>query len=383
MPDTVRLPMRDNSAGRALLLTTLALLALGVVMVHSAVASVAEPGAWYVRRDVRHTMFAAVAATILLLGWRINYRRFADDDRFPVFVAVLLGATMILAVLVFVPGVGREVGGKYRWIRFGPERYSIGFQPSELLKPAMVVFLCAWLSRRSCDVRSLRGTLLPALGVIGACVGLVVTQDFGTAVMLAMSGAVVLMLAGAPWRYLAAMTASAAGAGWALVAYSPYRWARVAAMLDPWSQTNPGAYQPRQSLLAILTGGVFGKGLGNGMLKRGYLPEAATDFIFSTYCEEWGLAGAMLLMGLIAMWIWHARRAAVGTQDRFGRLLCGSLGFLIAFQAVLHVAVDLVAAPPTGIGLPFISAGGTSLLTMTAAAAMIVSVTAHRHAERR
>ena len=371
---TGRVAMRHNTTGQGLILTTLALLALGVVMVHSAVASVAEPGAWYVRLDVRHTMFAALAAIVVAAAWRVDYRRLSGRRGVPVVAGCLLAGSLVFGLLVFVPGVGHAVGGYYRWIRIGPPKYSIGFQPSELIKLMLVVFLAAWLSHEGGKVRSFRRTFLPACAVIGLCVGLVVTQDFGTAVVMCLAAGVTLLLAGVPWYYLAGLVPAAAGGFYAFVVRSPHRWARITAMLDPSSLTNPSAYQPRQSLLAIVTGGWFGKGPGRGMIKLGFLPEDSTDFIFSVFCEEWGFVGAMLLMGLVVMWIWFARRAAVRSGDRFGRLLAGSMGFLIAVQAVLHIAVDVVAAPPTGMGLPFVSAGGTALVMMAGATALIVSV---------
>jgi len=130
-----------------------------------------------------------------------------------------------------------------------------------------------------------------------------------------------------------------------------------------------------------MTGGYYGRGLGQGMLKRGYLPEGTTDFIFSVFCEEWGLLGAMLLVSLLLLWIWHARKAAIKAEEPFGRMIAGTLGFMIALQALLHIAVDLVAVPPKGLGCPFISAGGTRLVTMSLATALILSVTAHRRAD--
>ncbi|GAF72086.1 unnamed protein product, partial [marine sediment metagenome] len=190
---------------------------------------------------------------------------------------------------------------------------------------------------------------------------------------------VTMLLAGVPWYYLATLIPPAAGAFYVLVMRSPYRWRRILAMLDPWSSANPSAYQPRQALLAITTGGWWGKGLGGGMQKLGYLPEDSTDFIFSVYCEEFGFLGAVLLVGLFLLWMWQARRAIVTAGDELGRVLVGALGFLVAVQAVLHVAVATGAAPPTGATLPFISAGGTSLVVLAAAVAAMVSVTAHRH----
>ncbi len=393
--DMIRLPLRDNPTGMGMMLSVLAMLALGVVMVHSAVASVIQPGPWYSRLDVRHTVFAILAMGVLCCGWLFDYRRLAGRDLpvrsgakrsatgrmtsgFPVVAAVLLAVAAIFCVLVFVPGIGHKINGKFRWIRFGPRQYSIGFQPSEILKLSLMVFLAAFLARRGGQVRSFRKTLLPVLLVSAVCIALVVTQDFGTAAVMGLSVLALLMLAGVRWYYLFTLIVAGAGAGYLFVTHSAYRMARIAAMLDPWATGNPSAYQPRQSLLSILTGGYTGQGVGHGMLKRGFLPEAPTDFIFATYCEEWGLAGAMLLMGLILLWLWHARRATSHAPNEFGYLLCGSLGFLIGLQAVLHIAVTLVAAPPTGMGLPFISAGGTSLVTMAAAAALMISVTARR-----
>ncbi len=386
--DIIRLPLKDNPIGKGLLLTTLALLSLGVVMVHSASASVARQGPWYARLDVRQTLFAVAAVMVLAFGWLIDYRRLGggygvragtdEKTRFPVFPAVLLGVALICGLLVFHPAIGYAVGGRCRWIRVGPPKYQIGFQPSELIKLLLVIFLAAWLARRGERIRSFRRTFLPGIGLLCVCLAVVVTQDFGTAVLIAISAMAVMLLAGVPLVYLAGLAAAGAGAGWLFVVQSPQRLARITAMLDPWSQTNPSAYQPRQSLLSILSGGYFGKGLGRGMIKRGFLPEGSTDFIFSTFCEEWGLVGAILLMALLLMWMWMARRATAGASDRFGLILCGSLGFLIAIQAVFHLAVDLVAAPPTGMGMPFISAGGTSLLAAVVATAMMVSVTAHR-----
>ena len=386
---TGRVAMGANPTGQALMLGSLGLLGLGVVMVHSATASVVSSGNWYARVDVRHTIFALAAALVLCAGWVVDYRwllgkrRFGriglgEPDRFPVIPACLLAAALVCGVLVFVSGVGYAAGGRARWIRFGPARYAIGFQPSELIKLSLVIFLAAWLSRPGTDRRSFHKTFLPAVALIGVCAVLVVTQDFGTAVLICISAAAVLMLAGVRWCHLASLGAAGLGAGSLFVLLSPFRMARIMALLDPWSTTNPSAYQPRQSLLSILTGGYLGKGLGSGMIKRGFLPEGATDFIFATFAEECGLAGAMLLLGVVLIWIWQARKAASGAEDQFGRLLCGSLGFMIAFQILLHVAVDVVVAPPTGIGLPFVSAGGTGLLTSAAAAALIISVTARR-----
>jgi len=374
---TKRIPLGENSPGRGLVLTSLGLLCLGVVMVHSAVASVASPGAWFARVDVRHTVFAALALLVLVAIWRVDYHRLGGERPATVPAAILLLA-LVCGLLVFVPGLGKAVGGYHRWIRLGPAKYAIGFQPSELIKIALVVFLAAWLSRKGRDIRSFRRTFLPAVAVTGLCLGLVITQDFGTAAIIGVAAAATMLLAGVPWFYLLTLLGPAAGGFYLLVVCDPRRWGRITAMFDVWSPGNPTAYQPRQSLLAVLSGGWFGKGLGGGMQKLGFLPEDSTDFIFSVFCEEWGFIGAVLLLGLVVMWLWQVRRIVASAGDPLGRLLAGSLGFLIGLQAVLHIAVDLGAAPPTGIGLPFVSAGGTALVMTAEAAGMIVSVSAHR-----
>jgi len=363
------------------MLATVALLAVGVVMVHSAVASVANPGAWYARTDVRHTIFAGLAVLVLAAVWRLDYRVLAAGRGGPILAAVLLLIALVCGGLVLIPGIGHEVGGYRRWIRIGPPKYSLGFQPSELIKLTLVIFLAAWLTRRKIDPARPWKTIVPALLLVGGCVALVITQDLGTGLVIGVSALVAMLLSGVPWYYLAPLIPAGGWGFWQFVLQDPVRRARIDAWLNPWSTTNPSAYQPRQSLMSILSGGWFGRGLGRGMNKLGFLPEDSTDFIFATFCEEWGFAGAMLLMGVVVMWMWHARRAAVRAHDRFGQALAGSLGFVIAVQMVLHVAVDLVAAPPTGMSLPFVSAGGTALVIMAAAAALMISVTARKRAE--
>ncbi|MBS3734973.1 MAG: FtsW/RodA/SpoVE family cell cycle protein [Phycisphaerae bacterium] len=375
MPRTPdKLPLRHNASGQALMLATLSLLALGVVLVHSAGVSVDEPGAWYARREVRHTLFAVVAAVVLLLAWRFDYRWLARGRHMPVLAAAGLLLAIGCGVLVFTP-LGKSINGHRRWLQFGPPQYGIGFQPSEVIKLALIVFLAAWFGRSDTARRSGRAFGVGLLAV-AAAVAPVVTEDFGTAAVIVLAAGVTMLLSGVPITYLLGLVVAGAAGFYALVYRVPYRWNRVLAMVDPWSSTHASSYQPRQSLTGIVSGGWTGKGPGAGMQKL-FLPERSTDFIFSVFCEEWGFVGAMLLFGLVALWIVVARRAAVRSPDRFGRVLAGSLGFVIAAQAVLHVAVDLVVAPPTGMAFPFISAGGTALAIMAAAVGLMVSVTAH------
>ncbi len=379
-----RRALKDDPAGKAMLLATLAMLALGVVCIHSAVASVNRPGAWYARVDVRHTIFAGLALVVLAIGWRFDYRLLARGRRWPVAAGVMLIVALLTGVAVFLPGVGRAVGGYYRWIRIGPEQFSIGFQPSELIKLTLLVFLAAWLSRKSPEqIGSFIRTFLPAAGLILLAVGLVVTQDFGTAVLIGVSAVATLVLAGVRWRHLALLSFPAAAGFWLLVVQNPRRWARIIAMIYPRAVDNASTYQPQQALMAILSGGWFGAGPGRGIQKLGFLPEDSTDFVFAAYCEEWGFLGALVLLGLIVVWIYCARKAALQAAEGFGTLLAGSLAFLVGLQALLHIAVNVLLAPPTGVSLPFVSAGGTALILMTAATALIVSVSTRGNVDMR
>jgi len=380
-PQPERLPLTRNATGTSILTLTLALLALGVVMVPSAVAGLREVDAhWWSRVSYRHIVFAVAAAAVLLTFWRFDYRRLASRSfRLPLAGAVPVPALTLLliavglGVAVLVPGVGHKVGDYARWLRVNLGGAEVSIQPSEFVKIALVVFLAAWLTHPGTKPRS-GWTFLAAGLVTGACVGVIATQDFGTAAVVGVSAAVTMVLAGVPWFYLGAFIPPAAAAFWLLVVNVPYRMSRLDAMMDPW-----GTYHTKQALLAIISGGWWGKGLGYGTLKQGFLPERSTDYIFSTLCEELGWFGGGLLLLLLAVWAFQVRRAALRAPDRFGLALAGGLGFVIAAQSLFHIAVNLAAyVPPKGIGLPFVSAGGTSMIIMAASVAMIVSVTSWR-----
>ncbi len=358
--------------GQTMLLTTLALLAIGVVAVYSSSMSLGKTEQWYARREVRHIFYAAAAMLVLFTCWRIDYRRFGAGKSLPILAAILLAVALVLAALVLVPGIGQLVRGSRRWIRIGPPSYGLQFQPSEFVKFALVLFLAAWLATRQEKIRSFTATFIPAMCIISLSIALVITQDFGTAVVIGITACIVMLLAGVPVLYLLALIPPAAGAFYFLVMENANRWARITAMFNP-----DDVYQTKQSLLAIQLGGWFGKGLGCGMQRLGFLPDDSTDFIFAAFCEEWGLVGAGLLMGLFVVWIYVAWRTAARSTNMFGRLLAGGFGVLIALQAVMHIAVAMVVAPPTGMSLPFISAGGTALIIMAAATTMIVSVSSH------
>ncbi|NQU75517.1 MAG: FtsW/RodA/SpoVE family cell cycle protein [Planctomycetes bacterium] len=372
------LPLRANGPGKALMLTGLSLLALGVVMVYSASASVVSGGNWMGFRHLLHALLAAVALATL---WRMDYRILARGRGAGTLATVMLAVSLLLAAATMVPGVGTEINGARRWLRLGSGPVGISFQPSELVKLTMVIFLACWLGRTKTagpgrNIRSFTRTFLPAAGLLAVCLGVVVTEDFGSAVVMAAVAVAFLALAGVPWLYLLTLPPPAAVGFFLLVVQVPMRWQRIIAFIHPWQQTR-WTYQPQQALIAVGSGGFWGKGLGNGMLKLGFLPEDSTDYIFAVICEELGFIGAAFVLALIGLVLYQSWRIAVRSGDGVGRLLAGGLGVMIVLQALTHVAVNVGSAPPTGMSLPLVSAGGTALLLTAAEVAIIVSVSAH------
>jgi len=339
----------------------------------SAMASLKTPTMeWYQRVDGKQIIFAGASVLLLFFAWRFNYRWLAAGERVPTLALILLIISLVACGLVFVPGLGHSVGGKYRWVKITP---NFQFQPSELLKFASIIFISALLTRPGAKPKNFFTVLLCGIITI-LCVGAVIKEDFGTGVLIGVSCAIAMFLAGVPWYYFFVAIPLAGYGGYKLMLSEPYRIARWNAFLNPWDMTNPAAYHPQQSLFAILGGGYTGVGLGNGIRKMGFLPEDSTDFIFAIFSEECGLFGAILLLALLLVLLMMAYKTASRAGDNFGRVLSASLGSLIALQATLHIAVNLALLPPTGIALPFISAGGTGLLIMSMGVSLIISVSA-------
>jgi len=372
-PDISPAALRDNAAGSGLLGVGMGLLAVGVMMVYSASASVTAQTEWIHRQEIRHLLFAVAALAVMGLLWRMDYRRWARGGAV-MPAGILLAAAVVLTAGVMVPGLGVRINGARRWYRLGLGRAALSFQPSELLKLALVVFLACWLGREGRNNRSFKRTFVPAAGLLAVCAGVVATEDFGTAALIGLVTVVVLFLARVPWWHILTLIPPAAAGFYLLVVRVPSRWARIVAFIHPWRQT-PATYQGRQALIAIGSGGLWGKGLGNGTLKLGFLPEDCSDFVFAVICEELGFFGAAMVLALLGLFLVLAWRVAV-RSDGVGRLLAGGLGAMIGLQSLLHVSVNVGSAPPTGVGLPLVSAGGTGLVATAAAVAMIISVSA-------
>jgi cell division protein FtsW len=279
---------------------------------------------------------------------------------------------LIALVLVLVPHVGKLAGGASRWLGYGPFQ----FEPSEFAKLALVLYLAWALARDRTDrIKSLVRGVFPLAFVTGLMAMLVVKQpDFGTASLLAFTAGVMLFVGGARKRHLLAIAAVVTPPAWLLVRHDPYKWARVTAFVDPWKDPQDKGFHIVQSLMALGSGGWFGVGLGFSHQKFFWLPEAHTDFIAAIIGEETGFFGIAIVVTLFIVFAYRAIRIALRAEDRFGFYLAVGCTATIVIQAFVNLGVVSSSWPVTGVPLPFISFGGTSLVTSLIAVALIVNV---------
>ena len=361
----------DSSKGLPLAIMGIsaALMIIGVVMIASASASLDRPllsaGLWH-SVFARQLMFAAMGFVTMVAFSRIGPQRFAWRSGWwqpTIFLLLITGACL---VAVLVPGIGLERNGARRWLPLGPPDSGINFQPSELAKLGLVVFLAAFLAQRGPRVRSALGTLLPAVLVIGLIGGLVGREDFGTAALLGLVSGAMLLAAGCRiWHLVVTALPALAGAAY-LVCFEPYRLERVTSFFDIWKDPQGSGYHPIQSLATIASGGWFGRGLGAGVQKYGYLPASQTDFIFSVICEETGAVGGLAVILLFIVLILLGLRVMRRAGDAQTRLVALGVTALVGLQAAINIAVVTVVAPTKGIALPFVSAGGSGIIFLGA-----------------
>lgn len=354
-----------------LLLCVLGLIFLGVIMVQSASMNITGEVGWHwTERAARHVAFAMMAILTFLIVGQLDYAWIVRRCALRSPATWLLGVAIVACILVLIPGVGRVVNGARRWLWI--------FQPSELGKWAIVVFMAWWLVRRPVNIQRFSGYLLTLVPVGCICL-LIVIQDFGTAALI--GGCILAMcLAGQVklW-HLGVMFPPVAVLGGLFVWLEPYRVQRVLAFMDPFASPRREGYHMVQSLLSFSSGGIFGRGLGRGVQKLGYLPEDTTDFIFAVICEELGIFGALLTVALylgILFVVWQVIRQK---KDPFGQLLAFGIGAMIGLQALINIAVATVSVPPKGLSLPLVSAGGTGLVITCAALGLLYSVCRTEH----
>jgi cell division protein FtsW len=362
--------MRRKEAPDFLLMASiLGLLAIGIVMVYSSSAILAEyqfgDSFYYVKRQL---LFAVLGIVSMYTLMNIDYwvwRRWAGW---------LLLSCYLLLIIVLLPGVGLVRGGAQSWLGVG----SFSIQPAEFVKLAIILFLAKMMADRPERIPSFWQGMFPALLLSGLAFALIMMQpDLGTGAVLMATTVVMLYAAGSRMLHLGGLAVMGLAAFAALIAAAPYRMQRIVAFLDPWQDPQGAGYQLLQSLYAIGPGGLMGLGLGKSIQKFGYLPEPQTDFIFSILAEELGFLGGSLVLVLFAVLAWRGIRVAMYAPDFYGSLVAIGIISMIMIQVVINIGVVTGLLPVTGITLPFLSYGGSSLTIVLTAVGLLLNISRH------
>jgi cell division protein FtsW len=363
---------RKVSPDYLLFLVVLLLLGLGIAMVYSASAILAMERFGDAYLFLKKQAFWALLGLAVMWGaMSLDYRRWRR------VVGPLLGLAFVLLVLVLVPPFGQEINGTRRWLRWG----AMSFQPTELAKLALVLYLADFLARRQAVIGDFIRGFLPPLLVTGAMAALVLHQpDLGSSVALAAVVLCMLFMAGARLSHMALVGASAVPLIVFAVTGASYRLRRVFAFLDPWADPRGAGFQIIQSYLALGGGGPLGRGLGESKQKLFYLPEPHTDFIFAIVGEELGFVGAALMVSLFGLLTWRGMRIGLRVADPFGALVALGVTAMLATQALVNLGVVVGLLPTKGLPLPFVSFGGSSLLVAMAGIGLLLNVSQHADA---
>ena len=356
------------SSDRILLGTTLALVFLGLLMVYSSSAAVAAD------RDgsasaifLRQLAWAVLGLGALWLFMRVDYHVLRHPA--VLFPGISLTLTFLVAVLLAAPHQQT-----HRWFRWGP----FSFQPSELAKLVLVIFLAYWLEKRSGQMNDFFRTLLPALVLVGVAAGLILREpDLGTPLAIGLVASTLFFLAGLRMQYFLYFALSSLPALYLLIFRVSYRRSRILAFLDPYADPLGAGFQTIQSLIAVGTGGVTGLGLMNGKQKLFFLPAPYTDFIFAVTAEELGLWGAGLVVALFGVYLWRGWRASQHAPDDFGRYLAVGLTLTVLYQALINISVVLGMVPAKGFPLPFLSYGGSSMFFSLLETGILLNISQH------
>ena len=354
------------SVDRWLFTVTMLLVFVGLVMVFSASAVMARErfGSPYAFLS-KQLIWAVAGLVAMVIAMGVDYRRY----KHPALVFSLMGFTTLLLISVFFLDRSHNT---HRWIHAG----GFSFQPSELAKPVLILFLAYFLESRTKTIDDVRNTLLPAAVPVLVFLGLIVFQpDLGTAIACAGIAACILYVAGMRTRYFAYSFAASLVPLYFLIFQVSFRRARILAFLNPYADSQKTGFHIIQSLIAVGTGGVTGTGLMEGKQKLFYLPEPHTDFIFAVTAEELGLVGAMFVVALFAIFLWRGMRASWRTEDVFGRYLAVGITCMVVLQAFINISVVLGLLPTKGIPLPLVSYGGSSLFVTLACVGVLLNIT--------
>ena len=363
---------RKLTSDKWLFLAALALICASVVMVYS--ASALMPFERYQQPYfflIKQIMWAALGVAVLSIVMRVDYRTHRNDRL--VWSLLAVAAILLIAVLF-----SRPVNGARRWFAVS----SFGIQPSELAKLAAVFFTALILERRRHRINELGYAIVPIAVIVGALTGLILLEpDFGTAVSLLAVVGVMVFAAGFSYRYLLSGLLLALPALYVILISADYRRRRLLAFLDPWADPQGDGFHIIQSIIAVGTGGVLGKGLMNGVQKLFYLPEPHTDFIFAVISEEMGLLGASVVLLCFCVIAWRGLRTALRAPDGFGAFLALGITMMLVLQAFVNISVVLGLLPTKGIPLPLVSSGGSSLLINLLGVGVLLNISQHAAAE--
>jgi len=355
-----------SKADRWIVGATVVLVGLGIVMIYSASAIRAQERfgdpTFFLKKQV---LWAALG--LLAMVWAVTW----DLKRFQRVTPILFLLSLLLLLLVLVPGVGVKINGARRWLRF----FGLSFQPAELAKLAVVLFLASYFARRQDRLDSFLDGFLPPLLMTGLMAALIIAQpNFGTAVILLLTAAVLFFVGHARVSHLLGTAALSLPGLLLMMWMSDHGRARLLALWNPSQVSARATYQLDQSFYALGPGGWLGLGLGNSMQKLFFLPEPHNDFIFAILGEELGFVGAVIVVAVFTVFLWRGTRTAIRAPDPYARYLAMGVTGLIVSQAVVNMGVVSGLLPTTGVPLPFLSFGGSSLVIMLFAVGVLLNV---------
>ena len=311
------------------------------------------------------SFFLIIGYIIMLIVANIDYKKYLKHSN------LIFGICFILLILVLIPGIGTVRNGSRSWFGFG----GFGIQPSEFTKLGLIIFTSKYLSKNNKELRSIKKGVLPILIVLFSVFALIMLQpDFGTGVVIVMSIIVLLFVSGVKMGFFIKIGILGLIGIVALIIVAPYRMERIVSFLNPWSDPLGSGFQIIQSLYAIGPGGLLGLGLGNSIQKHFYLPEPQTDFIFSIISEEFGFMGILIVSSLFITIIYQGIKISIKCEDSFGKYLSFGIIFSLAFQTLLNLMVVVGLIPVTGVTLPFLSYGGSSLLITLVSMGIVLNI---------
>ncbi len=361
--------LRGHHPDYVIALTVTILLAIGLVMMYSISPILSQKSVGSADRSyffINQIKYVGIGIVAWIVATSVPYQTWKR------YAPIILGLSILSLLALMVPGLSHSSNGATRWVSVGP----VQFQPAELLKLALILYLAAWFERRGDELKSFWDGLFPFMLMVGAaCFVIVIFQrDMGTMAVLAFAAIGMFFAAGLRWTHLVLLLGTGLVASWIAIAAFPHRVSRLATFLDPTKDASGSGYHISQALIAIGSGGILGLGLGHSIQVYGYLPEAANDSIFAIIGEEFGFIGSLAVIGLFGFLVYRGLQVARNAPDTFGRLVATGISLWFLFQSAINIGAMLSIIPLTGIPLPFISYGGTSLVISLLGAGILLNI---------